>query len=108
MCATSHHLETRVESAPPPSDMVYPADEDHDSEMPDQDNAPLQSPDTWRRSTLADPGASEKAGQEEHAEYGHDRNSSEDEARTELHRAHHSRAGGVNQRLAAEQDKWMD
>ena len=41
MCATCHNLETREESAPSLTGMVPPADEDHDTEMPDHDKTPI-------------------------------------------------------------------
>ena len=112
MCATCHNLKTRQKSTP-----------------------------DRKRSTLAEPGAPERSGQEEHAEYdqlrpaqnektsaslmwkGDDTQEhemlnllvwaipvlilSEDEAVTELHKEHHSRAAGLKQRLAAaELDEW--
>ena len=52
MCAPCHNLETIRESAPPHPEMIHPADEDHDPEMPDHDttathSAPLGDEAPW-------------------------------------------------------------
>ena len=66
MCATSHNWETSGDSAPIPREMAPSADEDHDTEMPDHDNTPIQRTPCGRSWS-----APERTGQEEHAECDH-------------------------------------